>query len=132
MIGAGAAQRHVAACRCDGAQEGAGLDAVGNDRMRPGRGMQPLHALNADTVSAVAFDAGAHGDQHFGQIGDFGLLRGIFQDGLAAGQRGGHQQVFGAGDRHHVGGDAGTAQSAFRSAGDDVAVLDADVGPHRL
>ena len=45
----------------------------------------------------------AHLDQHLGQIGNLGLLRGVFQNGFALGQRGGHQEVFGAGDGHHVG-----------------------------
>ncbi len=50
--------------------------------------------------------------------------------GLAFCERRGHHQVLGPGDRHHVGGDAGTLQAAC--AGDDIAVLDTDVSAHRL
>jgi hypothetical protein len=68
--------------------------------------VQALDALDADAAGAVAFDLRAHRDQHLGQVGDLGLLRGVLQHRLAFGQRGGHQQVLGAGDGDHVGGDA--------------------------
>src|SRR4030066_176794 len=59
-----------------------------------------------------------------------GWARGAFQHGDAFGQRGGHHQVFGAGDGHHVHHDPRALQAL--ALGVDVAVLDADVGPHRL
>jgi hypothetical protein len=53
----------------------------------------------------------AHGDQHLGQVGNFGLLGGVFQHGLALGQRGGHEEVLGARHGDHVGGDACALQA---------------------
>ena len=82
----------------------------------------------------MAFDLRAHGDQHFGQVGDFGLLCGVFQHGFALSQRGGHHEVLGAGDRHHVGGDVGTfeARPALGQFGDHVAVFDHNFSAHGL
>ena len=82
----------------------------------------------------MTFDLRAHPDQHLSQVGNLGLLGGVFQDGLAFGQRGSHQEVLGTGDRHHVGGDARALQPGAprRQRGDHVAVLDRDLGPHGL
>ena len=96
--------------------------------------MQLFNALDADAAAAVAFDARAHGNQHLGQVGNFWLLGGVFEEGFALGQRGGHEEVFGAGHRHHVGGDARAfqARAPRRQRGKHVAVLDDDVRAHRL
>ena len=96
--------------------------------------VQALDALNPDAAGAVAFNFRAHLDEHFGQIADFRLLRGVFEDGFTLGERGSHQEVFRAGDRHHVGGDVGALQArlAFGQAGQHVAVLDDDMRAHRL
>ena len=58
----------------------------------------------------------------------------VFQHGDALGQRGGHQQVFGTGHGHHVGSDVRPAQAraANGEIGNHVAVLNDDLGPHRL
>ena len=102
-------QQHVAARRRHRAQEGAGLDAVGHDAVRlraraaaprPGCGCGCRHGLRCSRPC----------DQHLGQVGDLGLLRGVLQHRLAFGQRRGHQQVLGAGDGDHVGGDARALQ----------------------
>ena len=61
------------------------------------------------------------------QIGDFGLARAILQNGFAFGQRGGHQQVFGAGNGNLVEDDAGALEPL--GAGFDVAVLLRDRAP---
>ena len=50
--------------------------------------------------------------------------------GLAVGERGGHHQVFRAGDRHRIEHQACALQAP--GAGADVAALDGDVGAHRL
>ena len=55
-----AAQQHVTAGCRDGAQEGAGLDAVGHHAVP--RSVQPLDALHDDAVGAGAVDARAHRD----------------------------------------------------------------------
>ena len=64
------------------------------------------HALDADPARAVALDPRAHRDQHLGEVGDLRLLGRVLEDGLALGERRGHQQVLGAGDGDHVGRDA--------------------------
>ena len=97
--------------------------------MRRLRRMQPRHALHSDAARAVAFDLRAHLDEQLGEIRDLRLLRGVLQHRFAVGQRGGHQQVLGAGHRDHVGRDPRSLQP--RGLGDDVAVLDGDVGTHR-
>jgi len=126
------AQQRLAARRRHGAQKGAGFDAVGHHVVRAAA--QRLDAADADAARAVAFDLRAHGDQHLGQVGDFGLLRGVFEHRLALGQRRGHEQVLGAGHRDHVRGDARAVQPlvARLQFGDDVAMLDHDVRAHGL
>ena len=128
VLAARVAQHDVAAGRRDRAQERAGLDPVGDDAVRDA--VQPLDALDADPARAVALDARAHRDQHLGEVVDLGLLRRVLEDRLALGERRRHQQVLGAGDGDHVGRDARALQAP--GAGDDVAVLDDDLGAHRL
>ena len=69
-----------------------------------------------------------------GQIRDLGLLRRVFQQGFALGQRRGHEEVLGAGHGDHVGGDARALQTrpTRRQLGDHVAVFDHDLGAHGL
>ncbi len=92
--------------------------------------MQALHALHHQAVGADALDAGAHLDQQVGQVGHLRLARGVLEHGLAVGQRGGHQQVLGAGHGDHVGHHARALQAL--GAGMDKAVLNADLGAHGL
>src|SRR5256885_3321773 len=105
MVGAAIAQQRIAARGGHGAQKGAGLDAVGHHLVLAAA--QAFHALDDDAAGAMAFDSCAHLDEHFGQVADLWLHGGVFQHGLAFGQHGGHQEVLGARDGHHVGGDAG-------------------------
>eukprot|EP01137_Pigoraptor_chileana_P029746 Opistho-2@15329 len=132
VVAARMAQEGLAARGRHGAQEGAGLDAVGHHGVLAA--VQLLDALDADVAGAVAFDLRAHADQHFGQVDDLGLLRGVLEQRLALGQRGGHEEVLGAGDGDHVGQDARALQprAALGQARDHVAVLDHDLGAHRL
>ena len=95
-------------------KKGARLDAIGHHLV--GGAVQTVNALDVDAAGAVAFDLGAHGDQHLGQIRNLGLLGGVFQHRFALGQRRGHEEVLGAGHGHHVGGDAGAFQ-ALRPSG---------------
>ena len=85
-------------------------------------------------AGAVALDLGAHLNEHFRQIGNFGFLRRIFQHGFAFGQRRRHQKIFRAGDGDHVGGDAGAAQAGAtrRQFGHHVAMLDRNLRAHGL
>ena len=76
--------------------------------------MQTLHALNTDAACALALDVRAHPDQHFSQVGNLGLLRGVFKNRLALGQGCRHQEVLSTCDSDHVSGDAAALQaSAF-------------------
>jgi hypothetical protein len=132
MVAARVAQEGLATRGRHGAQKGAGLDAVGHHGVLAA--MQLLHALDADVAGAVAFDLRAHADEHFGQVDDLGLLRGVLEQRLALGQRGGHQEVLGAGDGDHVGHDdrALQAGATLGQSSDHVAVLDHDLRTHGL
>eukprot|EP01022_Parablepharisma_sp_SALTPOND_P017907 TRINITY_DN290_c1_g1_i2.p1 TRINITY_DN290_c1_g1~~TRINITY_DN290_c1_g1_i2.p1 ORF type:complete len:1623 (-),score=570.02 TRINITY_DN290_c1_g1_i2:20056-24924(-) len=128
QAGTGAAQGHVATGGRHRAQEGAGLDAIGNDFM--GRAMKLLDTLDHQAIGADAVDLRAHLHQQVGQVAHFGFARGVFQHGLAVRQDRCHQQVLSAGDGDHVGDDARTLQAL--GLGMDVATLDMDVGTHGL
>ena len=130
MARLGAPQRDITARRDHRAQEGAGFDAVGDDVVRPRGRLQTLDAVDDDAVGAVPLDAGAHGDQQLGQVGDLGFLGGILQHRLPVGQGGGHQQVFRASHGDHVGNDTRAAQTfCFRVY---IASFDRDLSAHRL
>ena len=107
-----------------GNEERPGLDAVGNDAVA--RAMQLVHAVHAHGRGARAFDLRAHLDQQGGQVGDFGLAGAVFHQGFAFGERGRHQQVFGAGDGDLVENDVRAAQAL--GARVHVAVFGGDVG----
>src|SRR5262249_55630310 len=88
---------------------------------------EPLDALNPDGGRARAFDLRAHFDKQLGEVGDLRLAGGVAQDGLAAGQHGGHHEVLGAGDGDAVEVHRAAAESAGR-LGFDIAVLLVDGG----
>ncbi len=117
----------AAAGRSRGDEEGAGLDPVRHDRM--GRPVQTRDAFDRDAVGTRALDFRTHRDQAAREVHDLGLAGGVLEHRRAVGERGGHQQVLGAGDRHHVEHDSGAAQSAARA---DIAVLEVDHRAHRL
>ncbi len=83
----------------------------------------PLHA---DGGRAGALDVCAHLVEQGGEVDDLRLAGAILQDGLALGERGGHEQVFGAGDGDLVENDFGALEPF--GAGFDVAVILADLG----
>jgi hypothetical protein len=132
VVAARVAQEGLAARSSYGAQESAGLDSVGHHGVLAA--VQLLDALDADVAGAVAFDLRAHADQHFGEVDDLGLLRGVFEQRFALGQRGCHKEILGTGDGDHVGQDARALQAgaAFGQARDHVAVLDHDLCAHGL
>ena len=125
-------QHHITARGRDSAQKSARLDAVGHDLVLAT--VQALHTLDADAARAMAFDLRAHFDEHLGQVGNLGLLGGVFQHRLAFGQGRGHHEVFSAGDGDHVGGDARAfqARAALRQAGQHVAMVHRDDRTHGL
>ena len=123
-------EQHVAAGHGDRHGVGAGLDAVGNDADIGARKL--VHALYGDGGRAGAVDLRAHGDQAFGEVDDLRLARRVLQHGLAARQRGCHHQHVGGADRDlwkHI---AVATQPPVLRPGDDVAVVDVDVGAELL
>ena len=62
------------------------------------RAVQLVDAADANRMRSRAFNLRAHLVQQRRQIDHLGLARAVLQDRLAFGQRGGHQQIFGAGD----------------------------------
>ena len=82
--------------------------------------------------SAGAVDLGAHSVQAVGEIDDLGLARGVFEHGLALGQRRRHHQHMRGADRdfrEHV---AVADEAAVLGLGDDIAAFDIDIGAERL
>ncbi len=94
--GVAAVDVEVAAGDGSGHEEGSGLDAVGVDAVACA--VEFGDALDLDGGGACAFDLRAHGDEQRGEVGDFGLAGAVLEDGLAVGEGGGHEEVFGAGD----------------------------------
>ena len=92
--------------------------------------VQTLDAVDDDDVGARAAHFGAERVQTVRKIDHLRLTRGVLDDRLTVGERGGHHQVFGTGDRHRIEHQTRAAQA--RGAGADVAVLDRDLGTHRL
>ena len=79
--------------------KGAGLDPVGNHRMR--RIPEAIDPFDQNRIGAMPADLRAHGDQAFGKIADFRFAGGIDDFRLALRQAGGNQRVLGGADRHH-------------------------------
>ena len=106
---------------------GAHLDPVRDHR--PARPAQRRNAGDGQNISVDPLDPGAHGGQAAGQIADLGLARSLPQHGHPVGQHGGQQGVFSRADRDERELDLGALQ-ALRRAGDDIALLKFDLGPH--
>ena len=109
----------VAAGHGSGDKKCAGFDAVGNDAVL--RAFQFAHAFHADGCSAGAFNLRSHFVEQGGKVGDFRLASTVMQNGLAFGESGCHEQVFGAGDGDFVENDFCTLQAI--GGGFDVAVI---------
>ena len=119
--------------RAAGEDEGSGFDAVGDDAVFGA--VELGDALYADGGRARALDFRAHGIEQRGEVRDFRLTGAVLHDGLAIGKRGGHQQVFGAGDGNFVEDDFGAFEPIAIdriSGGFDVAVLLRDLGAQAL
>ena len=109
-------------------EERPGLDAVRHDRVR--RAVQPLDALDHDAVGAGARDPRAHRDRGNGEVDDLGLARGVLEHGRAVGEHRRHHEVLGA--RHGDESNTNRAPLQPARARVDVAVLEIDLGAHRL
>ena len=108
-----------------GDDEGSGLNAVGDDFVVCA--VEFGNTLHTNGAGSRAFQLGTHFDQKVGQIDNFRFPRGILNHSLATSQRGGHQNIFGAGDGNAVKHDVCAAQ-AIGGGGFDVAVVLRDDG----
>ena len=86
--------------------------------------VQRVTALDADGAGAGALDHGAHALQEVAEIDDLGLSRGVLDDRLAVGRRGGHEEVLGGADAGVVERDDRPLE--LRTADLDEAVVDLD------
>ncbi len=121
MVRGAVGDGQIAAGDGAGDEESAGFDAVGDDGVLGA--VQFLHAANVQRGSAVARDAGSHLTKHDDEVADFRLAGGIFQNGFAIGERGGHQNIFGSGDGDFFKDDVRAFQAAvIADFGFDVAV----------
>ena len=127
QVGAGVARGDVAAGNGGRDEMGAGFDTVRQGSVA--RRFEGAYAFDGEGGGADAADFRSHGVQAVGEVADFGLAGGVAEDGGAFGECGGHEQVFGARDGHHVHEEAAAAQFA---AGFDVAFVDVDMGTEGL
>src|SRR3546814_9362797 len=74
-------------------EEGAGLDAIGDDAMAAA--VQALDAVYDDAPGTRAFDVRTHLDQAVGQVDDLRLSCRVLDHGGAVGQGSSHQHVLG-------------------------------------
>jgi hypothetical protein len=130
VMGAGASEEHIAAGHGRSHRIGAGLDAVGHDLV--GRAVQFIDALDGQRAGADAVDLRAHRHEALGDVGDLGLHGGVLDHRLALGERRGHQDDVRGADRDLGEHDAVAAQAALRRLGDDIALVDVDLGPKLL
>ncbi len=126
VLGLAAVYVEVAAGDGTGEEEGSGLDAVGVDLVA--RAVQPGDAVDANLRGSCAFDLRAHRDEQGGEVRDFGLAGAVFEQRLAFGEDGGHEDVFGAGYRDLVEDDVRAAEAI--GSGFEVAVILRDDRPH--
>src|SRR5882762_1827238 len=123
----------IPAGESSGEDEGSGFDAVGDDAMPCA--MELSDALYANRGCAGALDLGAHRIEQRGEIRDFRFAGAVLHDGFAIGKRGGHQQIFSAGDGYFVEDDFGAFEPIAIdriSGGFDVAVFLRDLGTEAL
>ena len=97
VLGDAADDLDVAARRRGGEGPGAGRDAVGDDGVL-GRG-ERLDAVDGDAGRAGALDAGAHRDEHLGDVDDLGLLGDVVDRRRAARQHRRGEDVLGGARR---------------------------------
>ena len=121
---------HVAADGCRRGHIRARLDLVGDDRIAAA--VQRTHAADLDHVGARAGDLCAHGVEEVGKVDDMGLLGAVFDDGHAAAEDCGEQDVHRRADGDDIEIDMAAAQTALRGVGADIAAGLLDHGAHGL
>ena len=100
MLGDHIFDEYLTACGGHGGHIGAGLDLVGNDAVAAAG--QMIYTANLDGVGAGSLDVGTHGIEEVGQVHNVRLLGGVFDDGAALGQHGGHHDIHGGAYGHYV------------------------------
>ena len=113
--------QHLAARRGDGGHVGACLDLVGDDGI--GTAVERLHAVYADRIGTGAADVGAHEVQEVCQVDDVRLLRRVFDDGGALGQRRRHHDVHRRAHGDDVEVDVRALHVSALGVGDDIVAL---------
>ena len=121
---------HVAADGCRRGHIRARLDLVGDDRIAAA--VQRTHAADLDHVGARAGDLCAHGVEEVGKVDDMGLLGAVFDDGHAAAEDCGEQDVHRRADGDNIEINVAAAQPALRGVGADIAAGLLDHGTHGL
>src|ERR1700682_5454531 len=129
MRAAAMGQSDIAASDGAGDEKSARFEAVGNDGVRGAAKF--VNAANAQGRRFVAADIRAHLAQQVNKVGDFGFAGGVFENGLAIGESGGHENIFRSGYRDFIEQDAGATKfSVVGNFGEDVAVLGGNFGTH--
>ena len=75
--------------------------------------------MNGDAARSLSGNLSAAAVQEIGEIHDFGLAGGVFENGISIGQRSSHDDIFSAAHCGHVESDFGTPEMA--ALADDVA-----------
>ncbi len=106
-------KQHIAARCCDGHRECAGFDTIGQNGMHGA--FEPVAALNAQDRGADALDFCAHFDETLGNVADFRLARGVFNQGFALCECSRQKHVVRRTDRHFRENDMCAAQTLRRA-----------------
>ena len=130
VVGAGAAQHHLATADRDRGQVGGGLDAVGHHLVIGGVQFAGLDAVDDQRGRADALDLGTHADEEVAQVGDLGLAGRVVDHRGALGVHRGGEDVLGGADAGELERDVGAVQAL--GAGLHHAVAQLERGAHRL
>ena len=119
-------ERHITLRRGRGRHEGTRLNAVGDHGVF--RAVKRIAAVNHNGRRAVTLNLRAHRAQAVREIHHFRLTRGVFNHRAAFGEDCRHHDVFGSGDRHHIGHDLRPLQPAALQIHESV--INLHVGSH--
>ena len=86
--------------------------------------------MNGDATRSLSGNLSATAVQEIGEIHDFGLAGGVFENGISIGQRSSHDDIFSAAHCGHVESDFGTPEMA--ALADDVAFFQFEDRTHLL
>ena len=104
----------------------AGLDLIGNNGVTAT--LQVVHAADFDGVCASAPDIGPHRIEEVGQVHNVGFLGSVFDNGGPLRTDGGHHDVHGGTNGHHIQVDVGALQSASFGGSVDETAFDHHLG----